>query len=77
MITTGLVCPNCLPDAEQLKKEHDQFQVAIEVGQKPWQPLCSRKYSGPYILRPLVQSGKYGLKLKVISKWKDIYIKNI
>jgi hypothetical protein len=31
MIKAGLVCPNCLQDAEQLKKEQEQFQVAIEV----------------------------------------------
>ena len=25
MLTAGLVCPNCLDDAEQLKKEHATF----------------------------------------------------
>ncbi len=34
-------------------------------------------YSGPHILKPHVQSEKYGLKLKVILKWRDIYIENI
>ncbi len=34
-------------------------------------------YGGPCILRPPVQPAKYGLKLKVVLKWKDIYIKSI
>ncbi len=34
-------------------------------------------YSGPYILRPPLQPGKYGLKLEVILKWRDINTENI
>ncbi len=34
-------------------------------------------YSGPFILRPLVQSEKYGLKFEMLLKWRDIYIENI
>ena len=29
------------------------------------------------MLRPPLQPEKYGLKLKVVLKWKDIYIENI
>ena len=34
-------------------------------------------YTGPCNLRPFVQAAKYGLKLIVVLKWSDIYIKNI
>jgi len=31
MLSANFTIPNCLGDAEVLKKEHEQFQVAIEV----------------------------------------------
>ncbi len=34
-------------------------------------------YSGLCILRPPLQPGKYGLKLEVVLKWKDINTENI
>ncbi len=34
-------------------------------------------YSGPCILRPPVQLDKYGLKLEVVLKWRDIYTEKI
>ncbi len=37
-------------------------------------PQC---YSGPCILRPPIQPAKYGLKLKVVLKQRDIQTENI
>ncbi len=34
-------------------------------------------YSGPCILRPPLQPGKYGLILEVVLKWRDINTENI
>ena len=34
-------------------------------------------YSGPCDLRPPIQPAKYGLKLKVVLKQRDIYNENI
>jgi len=31
MLSANFTIPSCLVDAEILKKEHEQFQVAIEV----------------------------------------------
>ncbi len=39
--------------------------------------LLQDRYSSPCILRPPIQPEKHGLKLKVVLKWKDIYIENI
>ncbi len=35
------------------------------------------QYSGPWNLRPPIQPAKYGLKLKVVLKERDIYTENI
>ncbi len=39
----------------------------------PHTKLCS----GPCVLRAPIQPGKYGLKLKVVLKWRDNDIENI
>ena len=38
MLTASFMCPNNLVEAEQLKKEHEQFMIAIEVSGKS---LCN------------------------------------
>ena len=35
MLTASFMCPNTLVEAEQLKKEQDQFMMAIEVSCHP------------------------------------------
>lgn len=52
MITAGLVCPNTLYEAEQLKKEHEQFQVAIEVSGSVFSPRC---FSLCFVIRKLTK----------------------
>ena len=39
--------------------------------------LETYRYSGPRVLRPFLQPDKYGLKLEVVLKVRDIYIENI
>ncbi len=41
-----------------------------------WQfsEACIIQYSSPSILRPPLQPEKYGLKLKVVLKWRGLYI---
>ncbi len=34
-------------------------------------------YSGPCDLRPPIQPAKYGLKFKVVLKYRDVYTENI
>ena len=40
-------------------------------------PIFNAKYNGPCDLRPPIQPAKYGLKLKVVLKQRDVYIENI
>ncbi len=43
MLLATFMIPKCLGDAEQLKTEHEQFQVAIEVSSE-WYSLISFHY---------------------------------
>ena len=36
-----------------------------------------KQYTGPYILRPPIRPEKYGLKLKLILNFQDIYIESV
>ncbi len=47
-------------------------KIAKQLG-RSWVSI----YSGPCILRPPLQPDKYGLKLEVVLKWRDIYTENI
>ncbi len=60
-------------DMMDLTKPQSAFlsQILFQWSSRLW---C---YSGPCDLRPPIQPAKYGLKLKVVLKWKDIHIENI
>ncbi len=47
---------------------HCGFYTGLSVMSQPY--MCS----GPCILGPPLQPEKYGLKLKAVLKWRDIYI---
>ena len=42
MLQAGFSIPGCLHDAEQLKKEHEQFQTAIEVIDHTGTAMCGQ-----------------------------------
>lgn len=55
MLTSSFMCPNSLPEADQLKQQHEQFQMAIEVSQMQPQSLRFFHPKMKYLLykRPL------------------------
>ncbi len=55
----------------------DMYMVASVSGTALFLYVTNCKYSGPCILRPPAHPVKCGLKLKVVLKWRDLYIENI
>ena len=50
MLTASFMCPNSLLEAEQLKKEQEQFMMAIEVSYTVVSPPSNHQYNNMQLL---------------------------